>query len=164
LTILLLSQIGRQTQPWSRWDSSKITESVGKPILEPPGGGVAGREPGVAADEAELRGLLLATCPEREVRDGAAAIEVAERGRAPSDGTAAADFLNTLAHAEAANPAKAVELQRQVVGLSCRRGRWIREISGSLRAAAGERANTASGPLRGTVSDGATEGWRRGGR
>ena len=45
-----------------------------------------------------------------------------------------------------------------------RRGRAFRAKSGSLRAAAGERANAASGPLRGTVSDGSTEGWRRGGR
>ncbi len=72
------------------------------------------------ADYFMLRGLLLATCPEREVRDGAAAIEAAERARSLSDGTAEVDFLNTLAlaHAEAGNLAKAVELQRQVVVLS----------------------------------------------
>lgn len=46
----------------------------------------------------------------------------------------------------------------------CWRGRWFPEKCGSLRAAAGEKANTASDPLRGTVSDGSRESCGRGGR
>jgi len=35
-----------------------MTSSSFQPILEPPGSGAADREPGVAADEAQLRALL----------------------------------------------------------------------------------------------------------
>lgn len=104
-----------------RWAQAFIGRGIAHKRAEAYGEALADIDRAIALDQKAdyflVRAMLLATCPLPEFRDGKAAIQAAERARDLSDGSQQNQILGVLAlaHAEAGDFPRAVDLQRQAL-------------------------------------------------